>query len=227
MKTTTLALMFLLMTLVGERTEALPLNSPPELRKFEFTAVFDCVDLGGENDCQSELYGIKTHTGYSGRFSLKESALDTDGTVFTEPYLFYFQIGGATFDSTDPCSDTHPSDFCNFKGYQDPSPFDGRWTVSIENGRVLGLCCGLYGDSDATFIDMSTNPPNPDHRDNYFGVAFFIGERSNSELLFAKGTFTWREITVPEPSSAMLMLLASVVALVYRMAVGRLASATT
>ncbi|HZF15343.1 MAG TPA: PEP-CTERM sorting domain-containing protein [Steroidobacteraceae bacterium] len=188
-----------LSSLIGSHVQASPI-----IQNYAFDLNFTdvmFVPCTGSPDCVNGdpiLPGVR----YTGHFGVDSGDLLSDGYVDAPFAYFNLTLGNYTWDLDQPfpLSDLAGTVFFNpDTGIRGRSP--NLETFLVSGGSVQTLCCGVYGESDAPFVDLIgfdlfgvTSP--------YAGAVSGGGSR---EYFAAAGAFT--VYRVPEPGTLTLMLV--------------------
>ena len=178
---------------------ALPASSAlaVPLRTYDLSLEFSsCATL--ERECTA-ADPVSTGITYHGSFTIDATVLQTDGYSNAGFQSFLLTLGDFTWDSINPApaSDYVGSRF--FNPATDTGGF-GPWTLLVQGGELAGICCGVFGLSDAPFVDLFSfsrfGLPS-----NFVGVNAFGGsQRFNFQ---AQGSFSFQ----PVPIAGSLALL--------------------
>jgi hypothetical protein len=167
------------------------------LKTYDLNIQFSsCTTL--ERECTS-ADPVSTGVSYHGSFTIDATVLQTDGYSNAGFQSFLLTLGDFTWDSLNPApaSDYVGSRF--FNPDTDNGGF-GPWTLLVQGGELVGICCGVFGLSDTPFVDLFSfsrfGMPA-----NYVGVNAFGGsQRFNFQ---AQGSFSFSP--VPGPGSLALL----------------------
>jgi len=119
---------------------------------YRFDIVFNCVLQSGGDPCKDDVGGIKPGTLYSGFLGISSDVLaTTNGFVNGGVESFYFALGDTVWDSSRPCNGPSGSDYCGSRGV---NGFGSPFTLDIQNGQLLGICCSAFGSADFPFVDL-------------------------------------------------------------------------
>jgi hypothetical protein len=145
-------------------------------------------------------------TQYTGYFTVAESALTTDGYMDVGFESFYLAAGPTVWDSLNP----YPaSDYFGSRGSNPITGIHGflPWTLLVEHGEVIGICCGVYGGGDVPFVDLyswdgSPGFPSSFHTLPYLGI---VTGGLPGEGFAGQGTFLIHRVA--EPSTFVLSII--------------------
>ena len=148
---------------------------------------------------QSGTHLVKTTTEnvvgatYHGLFAIDSSILATDGTQEQGAPLIFF-----TLQIADDIWSYHLPNNNAFAGFRGPGDFSYEPGFNIVNGRLIGMCGGVYGAADVPFVDFAQcdNGSYP----NMFsavGDGFIVPNGTFSFPDLVEGTFTIQEVAEP------------------------------
>lgn len=148
---------------------------------------------------QSGTHLVKTTTEnviggtYHGLFAIDSSILGTDGTQQQGAPLIFF-----TLQIADDIWSYHLPNNNAFAGFRGPGDFSYEPGFNIANGRLIGMCGGVYGGADIPFVDFA-QCDNGSYPNTFSAVGdeFIVPNGTFSFPDLVEGTFTIQEVSEP------------------------------
>lgn len=200
--------LFVLLTAATWAVPGIPTALAMPIATYQLDIIFSSCTYNhggyGERPC-AFTDPVRAGVTYSGKFTIDASVLETDGYKNTGFESFYFALGSTVWDSTKPLPE---SDYVGSRQYDPTDPEMqgfGPWTLLVQDGKLAGICCGVYGEGDMPWMDLVSwtkgdSTPDPIA---YLNVNAYMTPFPNTSSFWGLGAFSFHQ--VPEPGTLGLL----------------------